>query len=117
MRISDWSSDVCSSDLASTCASGSQVWTGHIGILTANDAKNASHSHVCAPTGKSWPISVGMSVVHAWFTIHSIAISISTAEQRIEEELVAGVDAPRAAPDADDVLNRDEAGHEEDEEE
>jgi hypothetical protein len=31
---------------ASTWASGSQVWTGHIGILTANEAKKASHSQV-----------------------------------------------------------------------
>ena len=31
---------------ASTCASGNQVWTGHIGTLTANDAKNASQSQV-----------------------------------------------------------------------
>ena len=32
---------------ASTWASGSQVWTGHIGILTAKVAKKASHSQVC----------------------------------------------------------------------
>src|SRR6516225_739253 len=32
---------------ASTWASGSQVWTGHIGTLTAKEAKNASHSHFC----------------------------------------------------------------------
>src|ERR1700709_409110 len=29
---------------ASTCASGSHVWTGHIGTLTANAAKNAKNS-------------------------------------------------------------------------
>src|SRR6185295_17681614 len=29
---------------ASTCASGSQVCTGHIGTLTAKDAKKPSHS-------------------------------------------------------------------------
>ena len=61
-----------------TCASGSQVCTGHIGILTAKLAKKASHSQVCASGGKSVAISVGMKVVPAWFTIHSIAISIST---------------------------------------
>ena len=32
---------------ASVWASGSQVWTGHIGIFTANDANSASHSHIC----------------------------------------------------------------------
>ena len=36
-----------------TCASGNQVWTGHIGSLTAKLAKKASHSHFCASTGKS----------------------------------------------------------------
>src|SRR3954449_13166209 len=50
---------------ASTCASGSQVWTGHIGIFTAKDAKKASHSQVCMPCGKLNFISVGMSVVPA----------------------------------------------------
>ena len=54
------------------------MWTGHIGIFTAKLAKNASHSQVCAAGGKSYCISVGMSVVPASFTIHSIAISIST---------------------------------------
>ena len=34
---------------ASTCASGSQVCTGHIGIFTANEAKKASHAQVCMP--------------------------------------------------------------------
>ncbi len=37
---------------ASTWASGSQVWTGHIGILTAKLAKKASHSQVCIASGK-----------------------------------------------------------------
>ena len=32
---------------ASTWASGSQVWTGHIGTFTAKEAKKASHSQVC----------------------------------------------------------------------
>jgi hypothetical protein len=61
-----------------TCASGSQVWTGHIGILTAKDAKKASQSQVCACAGKSVAIRRGMLVVPAKFTIHSIATSIST---------------------------------------
>ena len=34
---------------ACTCASGSQVCTGHIGIFTARLAKKASHISVCAP--------------------------------------------------------------------
>lgn len=61
-----------------TCASGNQVWTGHIGIFTAKLAKKASHSQVWASAAKSYCISVGMSVVPATFTIHNIAISIRT---------------------------------------
>ncbi len=63
---------------ACTCASGSQVWTGHIGILTAKLAKKASHNQYCACTGKSVCISTGMLVEPAKFVIHSMAISIST---------------------------------------
>ena len=33
---------------ASTCTSGSQVCTGHIGTFTANAAKKAKNSSVCA---------------------------------------------------------------------
>ncbi len=38
---------------ASTCASGSQVCTGHIGTLTANAMKNARNSRICGvlPSG------------------------------------------------------------------
>jgi hypothetical protein len=32
---------------ASTCASGSHVWTGHIGTLTENARKNAANSAIC----------------------------------------------------------------------
>ena len=63
---------------ASTCASGSHVCTGHIGIFTANEAKNASHSHHCMPAGKAVVISVGMSVVPACRYMASRASSIST---------------------------------------
>src|SRR3984885_991516 len=50
---------------ASTWASGSQVWTGHIGIFTAKDAKKASHSQVCSVRGKACRSKTGMSVVPA----------------------------------------------------
>ena len=33
---------------ASTCASGSQVWKGHIGTLTAKPRKNAQKTHHCS---------------------------------------------------------------------
>ncbi len=63
---------------ASTCASGSQVCTGHIGILTANEAKKASHAHFCKPSGKPCRSSAGMSVVPASQYIAMMASSIST---------------------------------------
>ena len=78
-----------------TWASGSQVWTGHIGILTANEAKKASHRSVCTPptTGKphrlivsdakTWVISVGMSVVPASRYIAIIATSIRTDPRKV----------------------------------
>src|SRR5471030_1986968 len=49
---------------ASTWASGSQVWTGHIGTLTANEAKKASHSQNCQANGRlSFSIAKGRSVL------------------------------------------------------
>ena len=63
---------------ASTCASGSQVCTGHIGILTANEAKKASHSHFCMSAGNLCVSRVGMSVVPACQYIAIMASSIST---------------------------------------
>ena len=63
---------------ASTCASGSQVCTGHIGIFTANDAKNPSHSHLCIEAAKGKCSSATMSVVPAVQYIVMIASSISS---------------------------------------
>ncbi len=63
---------------ASTCASGSHVWTGHIGTLTANEAKKARNSQYCIPTGKLVRSKVGMSVVPASSHIASSASIIST---------------------------------------
>ena len=40
---------------ASTCASGSHVCTGHIGSLTANEAKNANHAHFCMAEREAVP--------------------------------------------------------------
>ncbi len=63
---------------ASTCASGNQVCTGHIGIFTANEAKNANHAHFCRPSGNPWRNSVTMSVVPASQYIAMMASSIRT---------------------------------------
>ncbi len=48
-----------------TWASGSQVWTGHIGIFTAKEAKKASHSSGWNSAGKWKAFSSGMLVVPA----------------------------------------------------
>ncbi len=64
---------------ASTWASGSQVCTGHIGSLTANEAKKASQSQVCSfgieVVGQQRPES---SVVWAMPIMARIAASIRT---------------------------------------
>src|SRR3984885_9496171 len=60
---------------ASTCASGNQVWTGHIGTLTENDAISAKNSQVCMWTGKCVSISTEISVVPA---VSHMAISASS---------------------------------------
>ena len=41
---------------ASVCASGSQVWNGNIGTLTANPRKNARNTQRCSSNGmfSSW---------------------------------------------------------------
>src|SRR6201987_4553988 len=61
---------------ASTWASGSQVCTGHIGSLTANDARNANQAHFCKLTRNEWCNSVAMSVVPASQYIAMMASSI-----------------------------------------
>src|SRR6266849_4744243 len=68
---------------ASTWASGSQVCTGHIGIFTANEAKNASQAQVCKDRGTAVCISAGMSVVPAFQYNAMIASSIKTEPSNV----------------------------------
>src|SRR3954468_10160975 len=68
---------------ASTWASGNQVCTGHIGIFTAKDAKNASHAHFCRPAGTAVFIKVGISVVPAFQYSAMMASSISTEPRNV----------------------------------
>ena len=68
---------------ASTCASGNQVWTGHIGIFTAKDAKKASHNHVCIEAGKSCCNSSAMFVVPASQYIAMMASSMRTEPRSV----------------------------------
>ena len=63
---------------ASTCASGSHVCTGHIGILTANEAKKASQSQVCIFGANAVLSRTVMSVVPAVQYIAMMASSIRT---------------------------------------
>src|SRR5690349_20390175 len=63
---------------ASTCASGNQVWTGHIGTFTANDAISAKNSQVCMCTGNRVSINVATSVVPACSHMAINASNIST---------------------------------------
>ena len=74
---------------------GNQVWTGHIGIFTAKDAKKASQSNVCKPPRmwnpktsrvsdpKLWLKSAVMSVVPASTYIATIATSIRTEPKKV----------------------------------
>ncbi len=70
---------------ASTCASGSQVCTGHIGIFTANEAKKPSHNQVCILAGNAVLSSTVMSVVPAVQYIAMMASNISTEPGRCRE--------------------------------
>src|SRR5579864_6871730 len=68
---------------ASTCASGSQVCTGHIGIFTAKEAKKASQAQVCRLRGTAVCIRVGMSVVPPFQYSAMIASSIKTEPRNV----------------------------------
>ncbi len=48
---------------ASTCASGSQVWTGHIGTFTAKARKNAPNSSNCGVIASFAPCQAARSKV------------------------------------------------------
>ena len=68
---------------ASTCASGSHRWNGHIGIFTAKLAKKASHSQNCASGRKSCSSSTRISRVPACQYIYMMPISISTVPVKL----------------------------------
>ena len=68
---------------ASTWASGNHVCTGHMGILTANEAKKANHNQVCNDAGNLYASKVGISVVPACQYIAMMASSISTEPSKV----------------------------------
>ena len=100
---------------ASTCASGSQVCTGHIGTLTAKAAKKAKNSSVCA-CSRQRQLVPGQDVEAAARLVVQVDQRDQhqqRAEQRVQEELERRIDPARAAPDADDDVHRDQRGFEE----
>ena len=65
-------------DGLTVCRELRKSFAGPVLIFTANDAKKASHSHVCMLAGKSCVSSVGISVVPDCQNIAMMASSIST---------------------------------------
>ena len=68
---------------ASTCASGSQVWTGHMGTFTAKEAKKAKKIQGCQAEAMCLVRSSGMSVVPAECHSVMMASSISTEPAKV----------------------------------
>ena len=68
---------------ASTCASGSQVCTGHIGTFTANAARNATNTSFCAvsPSGSACRSSTANEPASEYR--YSSATSISTEPRKV----------------------------------
>ena len=101
---------------ASTCASGSQECSGHIGTLIAKAAAKARNSH-------NW-IFAGMPPC-AINVRHREGVACDAKPEdgkqhqdgtshRVQEELDRGIQAARAAPDADQEVHRDEGEFPED---
>src|SRR5262249_59654622 len=90
---------------ASTCASGSQVWTGHIGSFTANEAKNANQAHVCSERGNSWCSSVAMSVVPELQYSAMMASSISTDPRNVYKKNLNAAYTRRGPPQMPMIKN------------
>src|ERR1700722_9184738 len=83
---------------ASTCASGSQVCTGHIGTLTENEANSAKNSQPCMATGKCVSINTDMSVVPACSHMAISASSISTEPVNVNRKNFTAAYTRRGPP-------------------
>ena len=100
---------------ASVWASGSQVWNGNIGTLTAKPRKNARKIHFCSVGGHGrarW--NAVMSNVYGCRR-DGVAVEVEredaeqhhhAADQRVDEELDRRVEPAAAAPDADEEVHR-----------
>ena len=71
---------------ASTWASGNQVWTGHIGVFTANELKKASHNKFWYSLGICISYICVMSVVPVNQKINIIASNIKTDPKRVKRK-------------------------------
>ena len=101
---------------ASTWASGSQVWNGHIGTLMAKARAKARKSQTLPEPAGQHPARDHGQVegVHAG---GGAVLEVEGedgdqheegAHQRVEDELDGGVDAVGPAPDPDDEIHRDQ---------
>ena len=100
---------------ASVWASGSHVWSGKTGTLIAKREREGEEEERLGAAGEGQPVDVlererpcaGRRVV-ADREEEDRQEHQEAARHREEEELHRGVDAPRAAPDPDDEVHRDE---------
>ena len=95
---------------ASTCASGSQECSGHIGTLMAKAAAKARNSQSCV-CGSMPPLAIRSGTEKVpWYDAQpqDRQQHQDRAGHGVQEELDGGVDAPRSAPDADQEVHRDE---------
>ena len=98
---------------ASVCASGSQVWNGNIGTLIENPRKKARNTHHCRLYGMLHRLV--LRDVEAVGARHVVVVEVEredaeqhhhAADQGVQEELDRRVEAPVAAPDADQEVHR-----------
>ena len=105
-------------------ASGSHVWNGKIGTLTANAMANAKNSQRPVEAAKLAPSAISTRSNVVWprsrLARATVAIEADEHERRTEhreqEELRGRVDAVLVAPSADQEVHRHEHDLEEDEE-
>ena len=111
---------------ASVCASGSQVWKGHMGTLMAKARKKPRKAHSCSVGSKSKAQQL-LVVEGALPGAGGLLVAPGhgqdghqheqRADERVDDELDRRVDAVGAAPDADDEVHRHEDDFPEDVEE
>jgi hypothetical protein len=100
---------------ASTCASGNQVCTGHIGTLTAKATRKARKIQICGPSDRQLvPVENREAATRLDEQVDQREQEEQRTEQGIEEELERRINPVRAAPDADDQVQRDQRSFEED---